>query len=226
MIYDIIRSFLIEFILNLMRKLIALFTFVCVFGLQQSATAQESTDISEEQKKTYLERHPIYDYNALQLSAADSIPDFETKKQKLKITGTIYKSDGVTPAEGIILYIEQADEDGDFDLRKHNDKRYAHHRGWIKTDANGRYTFYTFVPGNDSRYNQLSQLFPAIKEPSKPSYNLESFLFDYDPMLTKLCRKKIAKKGDPTRILKPTQKDGLLVVEKNIVLISSAVASN
>jgi protocatechuate 3,4-dioxygenase beta subunit len=226
MVYDIIRSFLIEFILNLMKKLIALFTFVCMFGLQQSVTAQNNSNVSEEQKESYLERHPIYDYNELQLSATDSIPDFESKEQQLKITGTIYKSDGVTPAEGIILYIEQADENGDFDLREKNDKRYAHHRGWVKTDANGRYTIYTFVPGNDRRYNQLSQLFPAIKEPSKPNYNLESFLFDTDPMLTKLCRKKIAKKGDPTRILKPIKKDGLLIVEKNIVLSSNTIASN
>nr|WP_321243390.1 hypothetical protein [uncultured Psychroserpens sp.] len=209
-----------------MKKLIALFTFVCMFGLQQSVTAQNNSNVSEEQKESYLERHPIYDYNELQLSATDSIPDFESKEQQLKITGTIYKSDGVTPAEGIILYIEQADENGDFDLREKNDKRYAHHRGWVKTDANGRYTIYTFVPGNDRRYNQLSQLFPAIKEPSKPNYNLESFLFDTDPMLTKLCRKKIAKKGDPTRILKPIKKDGLLIVEKNIVLSSNTIASN
>lgn len=209
-----------------MKNLIAFFTFTCLFGFQQSVTAQEETDLSEAQKEAYLERHPIYDYNALQLSATDSIPDFESKQQPLKITGTIYKSDGVTPAEGIILYIEQADEDGDFDLREENDKRYAHHRGWIKTDANGHYTFYTFVPGNDRRYNQLSQLFPAIKEPSKPAYDLESFYFDSDPMLTKLCRKKIAKKGDPTRILKPTKKDNLLVVEKNIVLSSNSIASN
>ncbi|MFD2914200.1 hypothetical protein [Psychroserpens luteus] len=209
-----------------MKKLIALFTFVCVFGLQNLVTAQESTDISEEQKNAYLDRHPIYDYNELQISTTDSIPDFESKQQPLKITGTIYQSDGVTPAEGIILYIEQADEDGDFDVRKENDKHYAHHRGWIKTDANGRYTFYTFVPGNDRRYNQLSQLFPTIKEPSKTAYNLESFLFDEDPLLTKLCRKRIAKKGDPTRILKLTKKDNLLIVEKNIVLTSSTVASN
>lgn len=209
-----------------MKKLIALFTFVSVFGLQQTVTAQETLDLSEEQKEAFLDRHPIFDYDADQLSASDSIPDFETKKQKLKITGTIYKSDGVTPAEGVILYIEQADEDGDFDLRQHNDKRYAHHRGWIKTDANGQYTIYTFIPGNDRRYNQLSQLFPSIKEPSKPNYNLESFLFDSDPMLTKLCRKKIAKKGDSTRILKPILKDGLLVVEKNIVLSSNSMALN
>ncbi|WP_415191363.1 hypothetical protein [Psychroserpens sp.] len=208
-----------------MKKLITLLTFVCFFGFPNVMTAQGSSDISEEQTQDYLDRHPIFDYNALQLSASDSIPDFASKQQKLKITGIIYKSDGVTPAEGVILYIEQADEDGDFDLRKHNDKHYAHHRGWIKTNADGRYTFYTFVPGGDRRYNQLQQLFPAIKEPSKPNYNLESFLFDEDPLLTKLCRKKINKKGDSSRILKPIKKGEVLVVEKNIVLESHTVVS-
>ncbi|WP_040281562.1 peptidase associated/transthyretin-like domain-containing protein [Psychroserpens damuponensis] len=216
-----------------MKNLITLCSLICLIGLQFTVTAQEITTISgtstalitNTQKEDVLERHPIYDYNALDISATDSIPDFDTKQQPLKITGTIYKSDGVTPAQGVILYIEQADENGDFDLREKNNKRYAHHRGWVKTDVNGRYTFYTFIPGNDRRYNQLSQLFPTIKEPSQPAYDLASFYFDNDPMLTKLCRKRISKKGDSTRILKPIKKDNLLIVEKNIVLISNTVAS-
>nr|WP_321223367.1 hypothetical protein [uncultured Psychroserpens sp.] len=209
-----------------MKKLIALTTFFCVIGFTLNVTAQETSNISELNKQDYIERHPIYDYNAQTISAVDSIADFRAKKKPLILTGIIYQKDGVTPAKDVILYIEQADENGDFDLRNHNDKRYTHHRGWVKTDANGRYTFYTFVPGNDRRYNQLSQLFPTIKEPSKPAYNLESFLFDEDPLLTRLCRKKIAKKGDPTRILKPVEKDNLLLVEKNIVLSNNTVVSN
>jgi protocatechuate 3,4-dioxygenase beta subunit len=209
-----------------MKKLIALTTFFCVIGFTLNVTAQETSNISESNKQDYIERHPVYDYNAQTISAVDSIADFRDKKKPLILTGIIYQNDGVTPAKDVILYIEQADENGDFDLRNHKDKRYTHHRGWVKTDANGRYTFYTFVPGNDRRYNQLSQLFPTIKEPSKPAYNLESFLFDEDPLLTRLCRKKIAKKGDPTRILKPVEKDNLLLVEKNIVLINNTVVCN
>ena len=124
------------------------------------------------------------------------------------------------------MYIEHADEDGDFDLRKLNDKRYTHHRGWIKTNASGQYAFYTFIPGGDRRYNQLQQLFPTIKEEANEFYNLESFLFDSDPLLTKACRKKIQKKGDVSRILKPIKQGDLLVVEKDIVLESSVLASN
>ena len=154
----------------------------------------------------------------LQLTNTDTIPDFETKAEKLKISGTIYESDGVTPAKDVILYIEQADDNGNFELRKQNDEKYVYHHGLVKTDADGKYTFYTFIPGNDRRYNQLQQLFPTVMAPDKPQQILPSFLFDSDPMLTKKCRKRMAKKDDVSRILKPVKQNGLLVVQKDIVL--------
>ena len=103
-------------------------------------------------------------------------------------------------------------------MRNTGEDRYVFHRSWIKTDADGRYTFYTFVPGGDRRYNQLQQIFPVIKAPSSEAYVVESFLFDEDPLLTKTCRKRMTKKGDPTRILKLKTEDGIFVGERNITL--------
>ena len=196
-----------------------LVTFICLtffIGTNVSVSAQESIDTSE----NFLTRSPVYDYTETQLNNTDTIPGFESKLNKLKITGTIYESDGITPAKDVILYIDQADENGDFDLRYTNEKRYVHNRGWIKTDADGTYTFYTYIPGNDRRYNQMQQLFPIVKEPSKEAYEIASFLFEEDPFLTKTCRKRLAKKGDPSRILAPKSVDGLYVVEKDIILNS------
>jgi len=193
------------------------FTFICLFCFV-AIHAQDAIANSED----YLNRSPIYDYTEDQLNNTDTIPGFESKEHKLMISGIIYQSDGITPAKDVILYIDQADENGDFDLRFHNEKRYVYNRGWIKTDADGRYTFYTYVPGNDRRYNMMQQLFPIVKEPSKEAYEMASFLFDDDPFLTKTCRKRMAKKGDVTRILKPNNKDGLLVVQKDIVLNSDS----
>ena len=121
---------------------------------------------------------PIYDKEDVNLRNVDTIPDYESKTNKLKISGVIYESDGVTPAKDVILYVQQPDENGDFDLIEENDKRYVNHRGWVKTDVDGRYTFYTFVPGGDRRYSQLQQLYPIVKEPSKDAYEVETFLFD------------------------------------------------
>ena len=145
-----------------MKNLLYLFSFICLFGSNNLIGAQTA--------QNYQERNPIYDYAELQLNNTDTIPDYQSKINKLKITGTIYESDGLTPAKDVILFIEQPNENGDFDLRKANDKRYVNHRGWVKTDADGRYTFYTFVPGNDRRYNQLQQIFPELKESSQPEY--------------------------------------------------------
>ncbi|MBR9846457.1 MAG: hypothetical protein GYB35_10330 [Algicola sp.] len=196
-----------------------LVTFICLtffIGTNVSVSAQESIDTSE----NFLTRSPVYDYTETQLNNTDTIPGFESKLNKLKITGTIYESDGITPAKDVILYIDQADENGNFDLRYTNEKRYVYNRGWIKTDADGTYTFYTYIPGNDRRYNQMQQLFPIVKEPSKEAYEIASFLFEEDPFLTKTCRKRLVKKGDPSRILTPKSVDGLYVVEKDIILNS------
>lgn len=182
--------------------------------------------VSAQNSENYLNRSPVYDYTELKLNNTDTIPGFESKLNKLKISGVIYENDGVTPAKDVILYIDQADENGDFDLRFHNNKRYVYNRGWIKTDADGSYTFYTYVPGNDRRYNQMQQLFPIVKEPSKEeAYEIASFLFEDDPFLTKTCRKRMAKKGDVSRILKPKNENGLLVVQKDIILKSEDIST-
>lgn len=197
-----------------MKYLLTIICLACFIGANFTISAQESIDKSED----YLNRSPIYDYTEVQLNNTDTIPGFESKLNKLKISGTIYESDGITPAKHVILYLDQADENGDFDMRYSNGKRYNHNRGWIKTDEDGTYTFYTYIPGNDRRYNQMQQLFPIVKEPSKDEYELASFLFDEDPYLSKTCRKRMAKKGDPTRILKLKSVDGMSVVQKDIIL--------
>ncbi|MHA7843022.1 MAG: hypothetical protein ACX93I_06855 [Winogradskyella sp.] len=186
-----------------MKNLIVAFCLICFYSAFNTTFAQES---------------PIYDRAEDQLTNTDTIPDFRSKINKLKLTGIIYQSDGITPAKDVILFIEQPDEDGNFDLRRAGDQRYVFHRSWVKTDADGRYTFYTFIPGNDRRYNQMQQIFPIIKETSKEEVQLESLLFEDDPMLTKRCRKQLAKKGNTSRILSTKKEDGILVAKKDIVL--------
>ncbi len=196
--------------LLLMKNLLCFTCLIFLYSAFGPLNAQENS----------INESPIYDRSESQLINTDTIPDFRSKKNKLKLTGIIYQSDGVTPAKDVIMFIEQPNEDGDFDLRNEGDNRYVFHRSWVKTDSNGRYTFYTFVPGNDRRYNQLQQIFPIVKAPSKKEYQLESFLFDNDPLLTKRCRKQIAKKSNASRILKLKQVDGLLIAERDIVLAS------
>jgi protocatechuate 3,4-dioxygenase beta subunit len=198
-----------------MKKLINLFCFISFIGSFQSSNAQDSLDVVEHIPAHYKKRSPIYDYSEKHLNNVDTIPDFLTKKNKLKITGTIYESDGVTPAKNVLLFIHQADEEGNFELKRENKKRYVHHRGWVRTDEDGHYTLYTFVPGSYIYSKEPKQIIPIIKEPRKPEYKLETFLFDDDPLLTEKCRAKVT---NPNRILKLDKKEGLFVAKRDIVL--------
>lgn len=203
-----------------MKNLIHILSLAYIFSFAYLLNAQTTPNVSEEIPQNYKKRSPIYDYSETQLNSTDTIPDFEAKSAKLKITGTIYENDGVTPAKDVILFIYQADENGNFELKKENKKRYVHHRGWIKTDADGQYTFYTFVPGhylNNLHRKEMKHIHPIIKEPSKPEYEINAFLFDDDPLLTSTCRKKLERKGIDN-ILKLDMKEGLFVAKRDIIL--------
>jgi protocatechuate 3,4-dioxygenase beta subunit len=198
-----------------MKNLRLLLLLICFYGPVTTAYAQ---NVSYSADVTFLDRHPIYDMEESKIKSVDSIPDYASHEEPLKLTGVVYESDGLTPAKDVIIFIEQSNDHGNFELLKANEKRYVKHRVWVKTDSEGRYTLYTFVPGNDRTHNQFKQLFPVIKEPSKDAYEIETFLFDDDPLISKYCKKRLTKKGDITRILKPKMVDGVLVAEKNIVL--------
>ena len=196
-----------------MEKLVVLVSFSFFLGGFCTLNAQEFVD---ERPANYKKRHAIYDYSNA-LTATDSISGFASKATPLKLTGTVFLSDGVTPAKDVILFINQTDENGDYELKKHLQKRYVNHRAWIKTDADGRYTFYTFIPGKDRYSKALKRIHLVIKEPQGIEYNGHDFLFDNDPRLTKLSRKKLAKIGVDS-ILKPEKQDNMLVATKNIIL--------
>jgi protocatechuate 3,4-dioxygenase beta subunit len=200
-----------------MKNLITLFCFFSFITNFYTLNAQDVANISDNIPQNFKKRSPIYDYTEKQLNSVDTIPDFASQANKLKITGIIYESDGVTPAKNVLLFIHQADENGNFELKRENKKRYVHHRGWIKTDADGRYTFYTFVPGSYIYGNELKQILPIIKEPGKPEQKIETFVFDDDPLLKDACREKIVE-TNPSRILKLDKKEGLFVAHRDITL--------
>lgn len=200
-----------------MKNLIRLLVCILVSLAFHTLNAQDSANVLEEVPFDYLTRNPIYDYNAETLSNTDTIPDFSSQESKLKITGTVYQSDGVTPAKDVILYIWHQDANGYYDMKTDNHKRYVNHRGWIKTDADGQYTFYTFFPGSYPHSKEKRHIHVEVKEAGKADYALNGFLFEDDPFLSKICRKRLAKKGI-NNILSTPKKGDLHVANHDIIL--------
>ncbi|MFD1061827.1 hypothetical protein ACFQ1Q_01115 [Winogradskyella litorisediminis] len=150
-----------------------------------------------------------------EISSVGIVPNYDEKETPFKIYGTIYMSDGITPAKNYTVTINQANENGDF-LVDENDNLIS--AASLKTDQNGNYTFYTYVPGNDRRYNRLQEIFMKVETPNGGAYAMPTLLFDIDPMLTKRCRKQIAKRSDASRILKLTNTNDENIVKKDFIL--------
>jgi protocatechuate 3,4-dioxygenase beta subunit len=159
------------------------------------------------------------------LNEVDTLPDFNEPGPKIEISGIIYHRDGKTPAKDVILYVYHTNQKGLYS-KKENDpsfrqdgwaKQHGYIRGWIKTDANGFYKFYTLIPASYPNSNNPKHIHPTIKEPGKSEYWIDEFVFDDDHLLPEEERTRTKPVGG-NGVLKTEMKDGILKAKRDIIL--------
>ncbi|AHM62721.1 intradiol ring-cleavage dioxygenase domain-containing protein [Flammeovirgaceae bacterium 311] len=188
-------------------------------------TTCQAQDQQEKQKATARIGGPcegceaIYEWGDRKLSPLDTLPDFGEQGPKLKLTGTIYKQDGKTPASDVILYIYHTDQQGRYPTRGNEqgwDKRHGYLRGWIKTGADGKYIFYTQKPGAYPERNSPAHIHATVKEPAKGEYYIDDYVFEDDPLLD------LADHGSSPRggsgIISLRKEGDIWVAERDIIL--------
>ncbi len=161
----------------------------------------------------------------IHLNEVDTLPDFTEPGPKIEISGTIFHHDGKTPAKDVVLYIYHTDQKGLYskkgtDPSLHQDgwaKQHGYIRGWVKTDVNGFYKFYTLVPASYPNSNNPKHIHPTIKEPGKTAYWIDEFVFDDDPLLPEEERRRTKVVGG-SGVLKTAMKNGMLKASRNIIL--------
>lgn len=155
------------------------------------------------------------------IKSIDTSAGWTQNGQKLLITGTIYKSDGKTPAPNVILYYYHTDINGLYAGKPGLDPRVARHgyiRGWVKSDADGNYAIYTVRPAPYPNRNIEAHIHPSIKEPDiDKEYYIDEFVFDDDKLLTGEKRKKLPNRGG-SGILRVFKKGDMQIAEHNIIL--------
>jgi protocatechuate 3,4-dioxygenase, beta subunit len=163
----------------------------------------------------------VLDYGKKNLTSVDTLPDFQDAGPKLLVSGTIYKHDGKTPAKNVILYIYHTDQTGKYP-RKGNERGWAaqhgYIRGWIKTNADGKYMFYTMKPGAYPAGGNPAHIHPVIKEPGIQGYWIDEFLFEGDPYLTDNIRASQQGRGGKGIMKAKAGKNGMLLAERDIIL--------
>lgn len=164
-----------------------------------------------------------YRQEGVTLTPTDTLPGFtmEGEEPKLRVTGTVYRSGGEEPAEDVILYIHQTNAEGIYPKRGDEQgwaSRHGYFRGWVKTDADGRYTFYTTRPGSYPGSRNPAHIHITVLEPDGDHYWINDFNFADDPLLTEEMRSPDRPRGGEGGVIDPEMRDGILTAERDIEL--------
>ena len=132
------------------------------------------------------------------LTSVDTLSDFGLWKHQMMLYGTVYQSDGKTPAEGVIIYIYHTDRDGLYTAKsdaKGWGKKHGHWRGWAKTDKDGKYAFYTIRPVAYPDGSEPQHIHMTVKEPGKIPYYIDSVVFRDDPIFWNMDESSFKNRG-------------------------------
>ena len=140
--------------------------------------------------------------------------------EPLEMRGVIYRSDGKTPAAGVILYVYHTDAKGYYSPApgQTQGRRHGHLRGWMKTDRMGRYEFRTLRPAPYPSRDIPAHIHPVVKEPGKNEYYLDEYVFADDPLLTPEKRGKLENRGGSGIVKVSRNKNGVWVGRRDIIL--------
>ncbi|WP_430467812.1 intradiol ring-cleavage dioxygenase [Winogradskyella ouciana] len=200
-----------------MKKLINIVIIALTIYSCQSQTKDETTKIVGGRCEGC---EALLEYGDKKLSNIDTLPKFEVSEPKLKITGTVYQKDGKTPASNIILYIYHTNENGIYETKgdeKGWAKRHGYIRGWVKTNSDGSYTFYTFRPSSYPNTSAPQHIHMTVKESNTNAYYVDDIMFEDDKFLTNEFKERLGQRAGSGVVL-PKMENGILHVKRDVVL--------
>lgn len=161
------------------------------------------------------------------LNATDTSAAWNDNGQRLLVTGTVLNADAKTPAPNVVLYYYHTNKDGKY-LHEERQPRsmppnalgqtHGYIRGWVKTDAAGRYAIYTAKPGTYPTRDEPAHIHVTVQEPGlADAYYIDDLVFDDDVLLTARKRKEMEQRGG-SGILRLLSRGNLAIAEHDIIL--------
>ena len=93
-----------------MKKILsaAMIAFISLTGCSQPASKKNLVHVGGSCEGC----EAIFEYGSKVLAAVDTLPDFNETGPKIKVTGTVYRNDGKTPARDVIIYVYHTNQQG------------------------------------------------------------------------------------------------------------------
>ncbi len=102
--------------------------------------------------------------------------------EPLIVSGTVYDEDGKTPLSGVLIYVYQTDAEGYY-LKGSNSSDNPRLKGWMKTNAEGKYEFRTIKPGSYPGSRNPAHIHSKVTIPGHGEQWIDEFHFAGDPFL-------------------------------------------
>ena len=179
------------------------FTFLCSSVLILLSTCTTESTNGQSTEKTGVGGpcegcEAIYEYGNRQLYSVDTLVAYLESDHKMIVQGTVYKQDGETTAKDVIIYIYHTNQEGLYaGGSKGWERRHGKLRGWVKTDTDGKYTFYTQRPVSYPDTQIPAHIHMTVKEPNVNEYYIDAIEFQDDPFVDEDYRIKRKQRGGP-----------------------------
>ncbi len=99
--------------------------------------------------------------------------------ERLRLSGTVFQNDGRTPAADVVLYLHQTHAGGLYEggVGSGLARRHGRLRAWVRTGAQGHYTFETIVPGIYPDRGSPAHLHLVVEENGRTPYYIDDVVF-------------------------------------------------
>lgn len=129
----------------------------------------------------------------------------EEPGERLVVSGVVYGTDGKTPLAGASVYVFHTDAKGLYTPGPNNDNRNPRLRGYMRTDAQGRYEYSTIRPASYPNTRVMAHIHYVVNAPGYKERIFE-IVFEGDPFIDDRIRADAAKEGSAFSI-RPLKRD-------------------
>jgi len=135
--------------------------------------------------------------------------------QRMLIEGTVYNTDGVTPARDILIYFYHTDTEGYYG--RNGEHRHGRYRGWMLTGEDGKFGFYTIKPAPYPNRGGPAHVHMTVTGLHRREDWADTIFFEGDPLLKEGNQSR--KKGGFDNVIKlEMDREGILRGTRNLKL--------
>lgn len=141
--------------------------------------------------------------------------------QRMRLSGRVLATDGTSPVEGVVIYAHQTNAEGLYANGSREtvwSHRHGRLRGWVKSDAYGRYAFHTIKPAPYPDLSMPAHVHLFIQEPGRRAYYIDDVVFEGEFKVDAQYHKAQEGRGGSGIVTLERVSDGVLEAVRDIRL--------